>query len=109
MILTLVGTWGLMFLLALYSNLNYLLDIILPNLSWFLFFFPYFSIKIYKISKKLASKKEEAIIEIFEKKTKNISEIELITGIEKGNVLFYLKKNGYRIENKKETENQFDR
>ena len=96
MVLSLIITWLIMFFGSLFMYSNFFINLLLPNILWIIIFFPYFSYKIYNISIKISIKREEIVLKVYELKTKNIAEIELITGIEKRHIFYYLNKHGYQ-------------
>lgn len=93
MIFSFFGVYAIIAVLLILLNFGFLYIAFVPNLTWLIFFAPFFSLKIYFLSKKINEKKEEIVLQTWNV-THDIDEIGFITGLEEIFIRYYLKKNG---------------
>ena len=86
--------------LLMYLVLIPIIYLIVPNIAWGIFCFPYFFLKIKKLNKLIEDKRQESVINSFQKHH-NVNEIVLDTGISKQFVEYYLTKNNLVLDSNK--------
>lgn len=94
MIATLVLVWILLGPVALATTTDIYADMLIMNGAWVIICGPYFFYKINSITKQLDQRKEEIVVRLYKKETKDVSKIADVTGISDDYVQFYLEKRG---------------